>query len=69
MATPKIHVEFSRFGRIPNVRPVQDLEAAFELYANEAQNYDMAFAVIRDGDFIYQIDLTRPVYKPLKVAA
>ena len=69
MATPKIQVEFSRFGRSPNVRQVNCLEEAFNLYANEAMNYDMAFAVIRDGDFIYQIDLTRPVYKPLKVAA
>lgn len=69
MATPKIHVEFSRVARSPNIRPVRDLDHAFELYANEAQNYDFAFCVIRDGDFIYQFDLTRPVYKPQKVTA
>ena len=69
MATLKITVELSRFGRSPNVRQVKDLPEAFDLYKEEAQNYDMAFAVIRDDDFIYQIDLTRPVYKPLKVAA
>ena len=69
MATPKISVELSRFGRSPNVRQVKDLPEAFALYKEEAMNYDMAFAVIRDEDFVYQIDLTRPVYRPLKVTA
>ena len=69
MAIPKIHIEFSRFGRSPNVRQVNNLEQAFDLYAEEAQNYDLAFCVIQDGDFVYQFDLTRPVYKPQKGAA
>jgi hypothetical protein len=58
-------VELSRFARLPDVKVAKDLEDAFNTLDNNAGQYDMAFIVIRRGDYVYRIDGHRPEFRPL----